>query len=301
MQFIPINEHCYYFQAPVNIGYVKQGDSGMLIDAGLDSQTMKKVLKTLDERNFPVTHLFITHAHADHYGGGSYLQQDRSVYTFAPYYEESILRNPSLEPLYMFGGNDPLPELRNKFFEGSPIFIDEVLHEGMYERDGFNFTTHLLPGHSYYQLGILINDCLYAGDAYFGEEQLLKHKVPFLTDAHHTIQSLYKLKEIETQGAVPGHGMYEEDFHQTVDANIAYHHELLHMLRQFIVDNGPVSHEQIIAYMCEEYKIKVPELSNLLLYKTAITGYLVALIKQERIEHSVENYRWVFQEKKGES
>lgn len=301
MQFTRINDYCFYFHAPVNIGYVLQGDSGMLIDAGIDSQTMKKVLKVLDEKNLPVTHLFITHAHADHYGGGSYLQQDRSVYTFAPFYEEAILRNPSLEPLYLFGGNDPLPELRNKFLEGSSIFVDEVLQEGLYERDGFNFTTYLFPGHSYYQLGILIHDCLFAGDAYFSEEQLLKHKIPFLTDAHHAIQSLYKLKEIETAGAVPGHGKYEEDFHSTVDANIAYHHELLHMLTQYIEDIGPVSQEEVIAYLCEVYEIQTPQLSNWLLYRTAITAYLLALIKQEKIQHTIKDHRWKFISKKGEA
>ncbi|KGP74332.1 MBL fold metallo-hydrolase [Pontibacillus yanchengensis] len=300
MQFKQINDFCYYFHGAVNIGYVHKGDSGMIIDAGIDAQTMKKVLDHLDEHALPVTHLFITHAHSDHYGGGSYLQQDRPIYTFAPYYEEAILRNPSLEPLYLFGGNDPVPELRNKFLEGKPIFIDEVLQEGVYERDGFHFTTFLLPGHSYYQLGILIHDCLYAGDAYFSEEQLHKHKIPFLTDAYHAIQSLYRLKDIKCDGAVPGHGQFEEDFHPTVDANIAYHHELLHMLKQYIEDQEFVSHEEIIAYMCETFKVTVNQLSQWLLFRTAITAYLIALLKQEQIEYQIHQYRWMFNLKEKE-
>jgi len=297
MQLTQINQNLFYFKGPVNIGYIWQGESGMLVDAGIDAQTMKKVLKQLDEQNYPVTHLFITHAHSDHYGGGSYLQQDRPVYTFAPFYEEAILRNPSLEPLYLFGGNDPIPELRNKFLEGKSIFIDEVLQEGVYERDGFNFTTYLLPGHSYYQLGILIHDCLFAGDSYFSEELLHKHKIPFLTDAHLAIQSLYKLKDIPAQGSLPGHGVYEEDFHQTVDANIAYHHELLHMLREFIKENDTVAHEDLIVYMCEEYEIQTPQLSQWLMFRTAVTAYLLALIKQEQVEHKIEHYRWIFKTK----
>lgn len=301
MQLIQINSNCYYFSGSVNIGYIYQGESGMIVDAGIDSQTMKKVLKKLDHEELPVTHLFITHAHSDHYGGGSYLQQDRAIYTFAPYYEEAILRNPSLEPLYLFGGNDPLPELRNKFLEGNSIFVDEVLQEGVYERDGFNFTTYLLPGHSYYQLGIKIYDCLYAGDAYFSEEQLHKHKIPFLTDAHLAIQSLYKLKEIQTQGAVPGHGEYEEDFHDTVDANIAYHHELIHMLWAYIDSRKLVSHEALIAYMCNTYQVKVDQLPQWLLFRTAVTSYLIALLKQDQVDYKIEDYRWVFYTKGGEA
>ncbi|KGX87704.1 MBL fold metallo-hydrolase [Pontibacillus litoralis] len=297
MQLIQINDSCYYIKGTVNIGYVKKASAGMLIDAGLDAQTMKKVLNILDQASLPVTHLFITHAHSDHYGGGSYLQQDRSVYTFAPYYEEAILRYPSLEPLYLFGGNDPLPELRNKFLEGKPIFVDEVLQEGVYERDGFQFTTYLLPGHSYYQLGILIHQCFYAGDAYFGEDTIHKHKIPFLTDAYHAIQSLYKVKEVPCVGAVPGHGEYEVDFHSTVDANIAYHHELLHMLKQYIEDNGCVSHESVIAYMCETFQVTVKGLSQWLLFRTAVTAYLLTLLKQDRIEYSIERYHLMFKVK----
>ncbi|MFC0524744.1 MBL fold metallo-hydrolase [Pontibacillus salicampi] len=300
MELKQINDYCYYFKGAVNIGYVRKGDSGMLVDAGIDTQTMKKVLRQLDEQSLPVTHLFITHAHSDHYGGGSYLQQDRSIYTFAPYYEEAILRNPSLEPLYLFGGNDPLPELRNKFLEGKPIFIDEVLQEGVYERDGFHFTTYMMPGHSYYQLAVLIHDTLYAGDAYFSEDNLQKHGIPFLTDAYHTIQSLYRVKDIQCDGAVPGHGEYEMDFHPTVDANIAYHHELLHMMMQYIEDHEPVSHEAIIAYMCETFQVRVKELAQWLLFRTAVTGYLIALLKQERVEYSIDQYRWMFQLKNKE-
>ncbi|MCD5324655.1 MULTISPECIES: MBL fold metallo-hydrolase [Pontibacillus] len=301
MKLIQINSNCYYFSGPVNIGYIHQEESGMIVDAGIDSQTMKKVLKKLDGEGLPVTHLFITHAHSDHYGGGSYLQQDRTVYTFAPYYEEAILRNPSIEPLYLFGGNDPLPELRNKFLEGNSIFVDEVLQEGAYERDGFNFTTYLLPGHSYYQLGLKIQDCLYAGDAYFSEEQLHKHKIPFLTDAHLAIQSLYKLKGIQVKGALPGHGEYEEDFHDTVDANIAYYHELIHMLRAYIEEEELVSHEDVVAHMCTMYQIKVDQLSQWLLFRTAVTAYIIALLKQEQVGYKIHDYRWVFYIKEGEA
>lgn len=293
MQFTSISNHCYYFQGPVNIGYVQSGEIGMIIDAGIDTSVMKKVLKELDEKSLPVTHLFITHAHADHYGGASYLQQNRTVYTFAPAFEEAILRNPMLEPLYLFGGNDPVPELRNKFLEGKPIFIDEVLHEGTYEREGIQFQTFLFPGHSYYQLGLLFNGILYAGDAYFGEEQLHKHKIPYLTDADAAIQSLYKIKQIECLGALPGHGVFEKEFHSSVDGNIAYHHELLHMLKKFIEQHSEgVSHEDVVAYMCEVYQVNAPKLAQWLLFRTAVTGYLVALVKQEEVTYEIKNYRW---------
>ncbi|KHE72060.1 MBL fold metallo-hydrolase, partial [Halobacillus sp. BBL2006] len=69
MSFQQLNASCYYYQSSVNIGYVHSGDTGLLIDAGIDKSSIKKVLKELNKKELPLTHLFITHAHSDHYGG----------------------------------------------------------------------------------------------------------------------------------------------------------------------------------------------------------------------------------------
>lgn len=300
MEFLTINKTCYYFNGPVNIGYVKRGDEGLLIDAGIDASTMKKVMKELKQKELPITYLFITHAHADHYGGAKYLQDQHKVYTIAPVLEEAILRNPVLEPLYLFGGNDPLPELRNKFLEGSPIHIDQVVTEGEMTIGEFSFSNYQFPGHSYHQLGILIDEILYAGDAYFSQEQLDKHKIPFLTDAALAMESLAKVKEVSCYGAVPGHGIFEQEFRETVQKNIAYHQTLLDNLFEKI-DFHPegFTHETVVADMCEEYGVKVNQLSHWLMFRTAVTSYLIALIKQEKIESSIEKNRWVFRVKEG--
>lgn len=297
MKLEKLNNTCYYFTGRVTIGYVKQGNSGLLIDAGIDQATMKKVLKQLKKENLPITHLFITHAHSDHFGGAHYLQAQFKVTTIAPFLEEAIMRNPILEPLYLFGGNDPLPELRNKFLEGKPISIDRVINEGEHTIDDFTFDTLYLPGHSYYQLAIRINDILYAGDSYFGLEELAKHKILFLTDAQLAIESLQELKSISCQGAVPGHGIFEEDFQRTIDSNIAYHEELLKWLELFIQNSTKATHETIVAEMCAAYKVEPTQLSQWLLFRTAVTSYLLALIKREKISHSIEQGRWVFQHK----
>ncbi|WP_029267354.1 MBL fold metallo-hydrolase [Virgibacillus alimentarius] len=296
MKFIQLNKSCYYFDAPVNIGYVHKQNQGMLIDAGIDDSVMRKVLKQLREKELPITHLFITHAHADHYGGAHFLKKRRDVYKIAPSFEEAILRNPALEPLYLFSGNDPLQELHNKFLEGKPVAIDHILQEGENEIDNFVFEAHSLPGHSYHQLALKIDNVLYAGDSYFGEDQLKKHKIPYITDANKTIQSLNKLLEINCDGAVPGHGTYEKEFKQTVKANITYHEKLLDWLLEKIgSEKKGISHETIISAMCEQYAIGKTTLSQWLLYRTAVTAYLVGLIQQEKITYTIKGYKWVFE------
>lgn len=295
MKLVQIKKDCYYFEAPVTIGYVRNEDNGLLIDAGIDKSTMKKALRQLEEKEYPITHLFITHAHADHYGGAAYLQEQKKVYTIAPVFEAAILENPMLEPLYLFGGNDPLPELRNKFLEGKPIQVDEALEEGSHDIDGFSFETYHFPGHSYYQMGLKIHSMLYAGDSYFSEEQLHKHRIPYITDAYATIESLNKLLTIDCQGGVPGHGVFEKDFSSTVKANIEYHRKCLDWILHYIKDNSrSVSHETLVAEMCQAWNIRATQLSQWLLYRTAVTAYTLGLVREDKLEHSIDQGKWVF-------
>lgn len=295
MKFTTLNATCYYFDAVVNIGYVQRGDKGMLIDAGIDDSIMRKVLKELKANDLPITHLFITHAHADHYGGAHFLQKRHDITTIAPKFEAAILQNPTLEPLYLFQGNDPLPELHNKFLEGKPIQVDQVINAGQQDIDGFSFTAHLLPGHSYHQLAMEIDGVLFAGDSYFSEEQVDKHKIPYITDADLTLESLHQLLEVSCDGAVPGHGVFEKDFKQTVRKNIECHELLMNWLEDYIAGaEAEVSHETVVSDMCGHFGVENTMLSSWLLYRTAVTAYLVGLLKRRKIESYLEKNIWKF-------
>ncbi len=294
LEFKQINDHGYYFEGAVNIGYVHHGDEGLLIDAGIDKSSIRKVLRTLEERGLPITHLFITHAHSDHYGGAHVVQKEKKVHVIAPKFEKAILENPMLEPLYLFGGNDPLPELRNKFLEGKPIVVQETIDEGKYCFNSFEMECYILPGHSYYQAGLVIDNILYAGDAYFSVEQLQKHKIPFITDAHATIKSLKRLTQIDALGGVPGHGIFEIDFQETVQKNMEYHVMLLEEMHRYIASKKTVTHEELVHYFCSHFQVNTTQLSQFLLFRTAVTAYAIGLIKEKKITQKIENYRWTF-------
>ncbi|UOQ43408.1 MBL fold metallo-hydrolase [Halobacillus salinarum] len=295
MSFQKINEHCYVYYGTVNIGYITKGDTGMLIDAGIDQSSIKKVLKELRSRELPLTHLFITHAHTDHYGGAAYLQEQFPLHTIAPVFEEAILANPSIEPLYLFGGNDPLPELNNKFLQGRPVRIDEVVSEEKIEAGNLSFEALLLPGHSYHQLAVRYQKILFAADAYFGVKVLRKHKIPYVTDVQSAKNSLKRLQSLECEGAVPGHGKYEEDFKSTVQANLDYHDQLLAWLHMYITEQqGGATHEQIVAAMCTAFEVKADQLSQWLLYRTAVTAYVLALLQENVITDQIDQFHWVF-------
>ncbi|WP_404432206.1 MBL fold metallo-hydrolase [Sutcliffiella horikoshii] len=296
MELHPITDNVYYFQGSVNIGYVRfSTGEGMLIDAGLEEQAMKKVLKTLKSKELPITHLFITHAHADHYGGGEYLQRQQKIFTMAPKFEAAILQEPMLEPLYLFHGVNPIQEWRNKFLEGKPIKVDLILEEAGEVKVGESrFQTVDLSGHSYHQLGVIVEDILFAADAYFGVEILHKHGIPYIVDVKQTMESLEKIKKLPCVGAVPGHGSYEKNYLPTIEENLQVHHEIENFLFSLVnqEENG-ISIEQLVTKACTEKGVTIRNVPSFMLFRTAVTAYLTKLIQEGRVELLVSNNQLV--------
>ncbi|WP_404470074.1 MBL fold metallo-hydrolase [Sutcliffiella horikoshii] len=296
MEFRSITENVYYFQGSVNIGYVKFSDTeGMLIDAGLEEQAMKKVLKTLKSKELPITHLFITHAHADHYGGAEYLQRQQKVFTMAPKFEAAILQEPMLEPLYLFHGVNPIQEWRNKFLEGKPVKVDVILEEAGEVRVGESrFQTVDLPGHSYHQFGVIVEDILFAADAYFGVDILHKHGIPYIVDAKQTMESLEKIKKLPCAGAVPGHGSYEKNYLSTIEENLQVHDQIENLLYSLVdQEEDGISIEQLVTRACTEKEITIRNVPSFMLFRTAVTAYLTKLIQEGRVEILVRNNQLV--------
>jgi glyoxylase-like metal-dependent hydrolase (beta-lactamase superfamily II) len=284
-KMLELFQNVFVFKGSVNLVYIKSENGGILLDAALDEQRMKKVLKEIEKRGWEVTHTILTHAHADHFGGAAWLQKNREIITYAAPIEASIMQSPVLEPIYLFGGAKPLDELRNKFLEGRPIHIDQVIKEGTLTIDGIHFILYLLPGHSYYQLGVGVeNILLYAADSYFSKEVLDKHGVPFIIDAKETMDSLKKLQTISSYlYYLPGHGEAEENIKETVEANLRRHQEILTIIDTFIEIEGKVSLEEILAHVLTQFRLESKNLASWLLYRTSILAYVRCLIETKRV------------------
>jgi glyoxylase-like metal-dependent hydrolase (beta-lactamase superfamily II) len=295
MDLIQLNTNCYYFHGPVNVGYINQGSTGILVDTGIDQQVMKKIINKLRERSLPITHLFITHAHADHYGGAKYLQEKYTIHTVASQLEEAIVQNPILEPLYLLQGNRPLDEMRNKFLEGVPAHVDQVVNEGLLMLGSVETEVILLPGHSIYQVGLKMGNILFAADSYFGSEQLEKHRIPYLIDVNEALASIEKLLSMSGVGMVPGHGEFEESPTQTLISNYDHHvkiissmYDVLHLFPE------GCSFEEYMREMCARWEVKTPSLSIWSLYRTALFAYLIKGIEDKKISYDIRNYSLFF-------
>lgn len=295
MELRKITDECYYFHSPVNVGYIKKGETGVLVDAGLDASAAKKILRQIQERNWPLTHLFITHAHADHFGGAHLLQKRNDIHTVAPKIEADVLTFPKWEPLYLFQGNEPPETLRTKFIEGKAVRIDQVCEAGTLQLGEVSMDCHLLDGHSENQMGLIYEEICYAADSYMSLDYLDKHGVPFLVDLSRTFTSLNKLLNLPVKGAVPGHGIYETNFKETVGNNIRFHNDNLRRV-EAIFEKAPLgmSYETSIQLICDEWKIELRSLGTWALYRTAITSYLQHLCQQGRLLMQINRNRLWF-------
>ncbi|WP_282138100.1 MBL fold metallo-hydrolase [Rossellomorea aquimaris] len=290
MKLQNLSEHCYAFTGSVTIGYCIKEGKGLLIDSGLDDSSMKKVIKILSNEGLPLDFCVITHAHADHFGGAHFLKKKQGTSLFAPKLEKAIIENSILEPIYLFNGANPINDLRNKFLEGQSVAIDDVLKIGENSIGPFTFEVIDLPGHSYGQVGLLVDDVLYAADSYFGRDTLEKHVIPFIIDADQTLDSLEKLLHIPCKGAIPGHGDYEENFVKTVQENIDLHEERMNTLLTLV--NGSkegFAFEKIMKEYLNLHKITVSNVGQWLLFRTSVTAYLTSLERKKLLLFTISN------------
>lgn len=295
MELVRIKENIYYIDHAVNMGYIQNGGQGLLIDSGIDKGTGKKVWKLLKEAALPVTDLLITHAHADHFGGAFWLKENGNVTVHATQFEGAILENPRIEPIYLFQGVEPLSELRNKFLEGPPVKVDHYVKEGQSVLAGVEGMLYSLPGHSYDQIAFCIDGILFAADSYFAKTYLEKHTIPFMVDIEKAQASLRFLLSLDAEGAVPGHGVYERNFKDTVKLNIDWHTLLLNELEQELHERKEMPVESLTSHFLRKKNIPVPNIGAWVLFRTAVLAYLKALKEQRKAEFRMKDHQFIIQ------
>ncbi|MEI5906561.1 MBL fold metallo-hydrolase [Bacillus spongiae] len=294
MELIRLTQHVYYFHAAVNIGYITYQDKGLLIDSGIDASASKKVIKLLAQKELPLNYIVLTHAHADHIGGAKWLQENKDVEIYAPKMEGAVMENTILEPIYLWNGAEPLPELKNKFLMAESIQIHSWLpNEGEIQIGPFTLQMMYLPGHSYQQIGLSYESILFAADALFGIDVLAKHKIPFIVSARKTMDTLKYLLDTDYIGVVPGHGQFEAEptYKKTIRANLDVHHELINTIYEFVQRDKTVSFHQVIEYLLRLKSIHAKNIASWLLFRTSITAYLTYLVESKKVHVDIRENR----------
>lgn len=204
--------NCAIIEAP--------GKTAVLVDSGQDSDYGKSIKRVLAQLDLTPTALVCTHSHADHYGGNAYLLKHfPDLEVLAPPIEANIIRAPELEPIYLFHGAAPLPELHSKWLKAPASPVHREIEAGETTIGGVALELVDTRGHAHRQLAVRVGDVLVAADAVFGAEVLDRYPLPFGQDIAGQLAAHDAVAAQPVTVVLPGHGAPTTDLAGIVAAN----------------------------------------------------------------------------------
>lgn len=203
---VALTEGAYLLPSGSNTGLIVTDGKAIIVDAGLDADTARRVAKALAELQARPVALLLTHAHADHFGGASAIAERFGIPVYAPALEAAIVENPYLEPQFLFSGAAPVPELLGKFTLAAPCRVNRIVEPGLLGLEGVAIQVVPLPGHAPNQVGYAFGGTLFCGDVFFPSETLAKHPIPFCADVGRALDTLRRLPQMPYAQFAPGHG-----------------------------------------------------------------------------------------------
>ncbi len=292
MKLEHIKGDVYYIPNPANIGVIRSEEKAILIDTGLDDDTARKILKTLEAENLYPAAIINTHAHGDHYGGNKFIKNKTDAPVYASALEADVIQNPYLEPYYLFSGADPIKDLQNKFLMGKPVTVNKVIVDTEINIEGVTLKIKYLPGHSVNHIGIIVDEVFFTGDAFFSIPALEKHRIPFNVNVEQQKNTLLNLKAInessECEYFLPGHGKLSRDITMDLEANIKTIEEVKSNLLSIISYEKKTIPEIIQAFI-KSYDIEINTNYLYFLIQTAILAYLSYLHNKSMLSTYIED------------
>lgn len=283
-----LSPRVHAFLGGVNCAVVEVGGGkALLVDSGRDREQGRKLRRALESLGLELSVILNTHSHADHYGGNAYLlRRYEAAEVWAPEIEAEIIRAPLLEPIYLFHGAKPPPELRSKWLMAEPSPVHRVVAAG--EIDVGELRVELIDtrGHSHRQLAVLVDGVLLAADALFGAEVLGKHPFPFAQDVGGQLATLERLKGVAANVVLPGHGDPTRALQTLIERNeravITASRAVLGAVRS--AAEAGSSTEEVVARAGEELGAPLTDLPRYHLNFTTITAHLAHLRERGDLE-----------------
>lgn len=287
------SDSVFYLPGGVNCAIVKARDNqAILIDTGQDKDYGRDIKRACEGLGLVPAVIINTHSHADHYGGNDYLmRQYPNVPVYAPTFESAILQTPLLEPVYLFNGAKPLPELMSKWLLAKPSKVDHELKAGKLELLGVSLEVIDTSGHAHVHMSVKVDDVLIAADAVFGSSVLEKYPLPFGQDIAGQIRSANSLKQIKLKTVLPGHGEPTNDVAALVEKNLAAFERASRVVEEACAG---ATTESVLQSVCKTLNITMTDLPRYYLNLCTVTAYLSYLREVKRVEVRLEENQVVW-------
>ncbi|AFC98835.1 Zn-dependent hydrolase, including glyoxylase [Methanocella conradii HZ254] len=270
---IKVAGNSYYMPATSNAGLFK----GYVIDPGSVGYD--------DLCRDDVHSVLITHGHNDHFRHAHEFRE-KGARVIASKDDALLVRNPEVNVRGLFSWARPPAEMITPYFQGDACEVDLYVEDWL----DSSIKSVWLPGHTLGEYGFITEDAvLYSGDSLYSKEIWSKYKLPYSIDPELCRESLIKIKGLDFDYVVPGHGdpMERDDALKAAD----YHLEQLDRVDEIILGliEEPVSTESLVtrfSYKLDLYK----SLNNYWLTLVMLKGHLSSLNHKGKVAYRLENY-----------
>ncbi|MDF2572585.1 MAG: Glyoxylase, beta-lactamase superfamily [Sporomusa sp.] len=294
MKLLKLRENVFYIRGFVNIGVIAnaRGDA-LLVDAGLDERTARRVEIVLDENKLTIKGIIITHAHADHYGGACYLSEHSGARIYASELEKAVINNPILEALGLFGGAYPPAELRRKFFNAPRVAVHETVSPGAAEIEGIPLEIVDLSGHTLGQIGVAVEKVLFCADSIASPGQMQRQGLLKNASIEQSLKTCERLKSRNDLIFVPSHGNVLSNIRPLIDENQEWINHILSLILS--MTNEPIGVEDLLARICAKKAVSIKGVSQYYVLHLSILAYLGCLLDREQISVAFSGNKQLFQ------
>ena len=282
-ELISAGERSFYVQSPTKVGLYRLNDTEVcLIDSGSDKDAGRKLRQILDANGWKLRSIYCTHSHADHIGGGKYLQNQTGCKVYAPGIECDFTNHTVLEPAFLYGGY-PFGELRRKFLMAQECSAEPLTKAVLPE--GFELLD--LGGHSFEMVGFRTpDDVVFLADCVSSREALDKYKVVFIYDVAAHLKTLEAVKAMKAKLFVPAHAEASEDISALAQYNIDAVLETAEKITEICAE--PVCFEAILQRLFADYSLTMNFEQHVLVGST-VRSYLSWLRDSGRVDAAFED------------
>lgn len=277
----------YYIDGQTNIGlYVLNKNNDVaLIDCG--PQFEGPIIDSLLRRhNFHLTHLILTHSHADHSGCALYLYKITGCMIISSKIERAFMRDAKLDIGFLYGGY-PLNEYDSKLMhvdDNDEIYSLKSIPDGL--------TYFYLPGHHYGMIGIKTADGVnFVADTLGNIDLVDTQKVLLIYDVSGYLNTLDYVESLNGSIIVPSHSEVTTNISEVVNFNRHQIFEIMRLLLDYLKEEHTI--EDVCKYIFDYYNLRISYNKYMIIMST-IRSYLSYLSNNKKLKNYFKNNKLVF-------